>query len=739
MSRSSHHSSGVPGGRRRVRRRVRTPTVLQMEAVECGAAAVGIILAHYGRVVPLSELRRECGVSRDGTQASHLLKAARGYGMTARGLRKDLDELADVPCPFMAFWNFNHFLVVEGFDRRHAYLNDPATGPRTVSMEEFSESYTGLLLLLEPGPDFKRGGRPPSALASLRDRLRGSVTALVYCILLGLLLVVPGLAVPMFAQVFVDRVLVESLHDWARPLVIGMILTALLRALISALQLGYLRSLRTKLAVTMSSRFLWHVLQLPVSFYAQRYAGEISSRVALNDKVAGILSGRLATTTIDLTMVVFYAAVMVWYDVALAAVGIASAAFSLLTLRWVSRRRVDANMRLQREFGKVGGLSIAGLKGIESLKAAGLESSFFGRWAGNYASAVHAQQDLGLTTQRLAVLPPLLAGLSSTAILVIGGLRVIEGSFTVGMLVAFQSLMQSFLQPVQGLVTLGGEIQELQGDLRRLDDVLLHPAGGALDPQPPLAASEACRLEGRVDLRRVTFGYNSIAPPLIEGFSLSLRPGSRVAIVGASGSGKSTLARLICGLYEPWEGEILVDGRPLARIPRSVRATSVALVDQDLFLFEGTVRDNLTLWDATVPEASLDRACRDALIYDAVAFLPGGYEARLNEGATNLSGGERQRLEIARALVHDPTLLVLDEATSALDAETERSVDLNLRRRGCSCVIVAHRLSTIRDCDEIIVLDQGKVAERGPHEELIRAGGAYARLIALEGELLAEA
>ncbi len=721
--------------------RVRTPTVLQMEVAECGAAALGIILGYYGRTVSLAELRRECGVSRDGSQASHLLAAARRYGMTAKGFSTDLDALHRFSPPYIVFWNFNHFLVVEGFRRGRVYLNDPATGPRRVSLEEFSEAYTGLVFVLEPGPDFKRGGRKPSMFPSLWDRLKGSAGVLVYCVLLGFLLVLPGLAFPAFAQIFVDNILVEGMRDWLRPLILGMILTALLRGLLSGLQLRYLRALKIKLAVTMSSRFLWHALRLPVSFYQQRFAGEISGRMNLNEKVAEVLSGRLTTTVIDLVMIVFYALAMLLYDVVLASIGIAFAVLNLLALRWISRRRVDANLRVLQEFGKVGGLSIAGLQGMETLKASALESHFFARWAGYYAKALNAQQELGVTNLKLGMLPTFLSALTSLLVLVVGGVKVINGSFSIGMLVAFQSLMQSFMLPVSNIVGLGATIQELEGDLNRLEDVLHHSTDPQTDKDNTVGSggATASRLEGYLELRNVTFGYNRVAPPLIENLSLSIKPGQRIALVGASGSGKSTIAKLVCGLYEPWEGEILFDGKPRSMIPRPVLATSIAMVEQDIFLFEGSVRDNLTLWDSTVPHFNLAHACRDAVIYETVTSLPGGFDGPLIEGAANLSGGQRQRLEIARALVNSPSILVMDEATSALDAETERMIDQHLRRRGCSCLIVAHRLSTIRDCDEIIVFRQGKVAERGTHEELWRMQGVYSQLISSEGGALEEA
>jgi len=723
--------------------RVKTPTLLQMEAVECGAAALGIVLGYYGRIVPLPELRQECGVSRDGSRASNMLKAARSYGLQAKGLKKELEQLQDLHPPYIVFWNFNHFLVVEGFYASRVYINDPGTGPRTISLQEFDEGYTGVVLVMEPGPEFAKGGHKPSLVVSLWERLRGAAGALAYCMLAGFLLTIAGLAVPVFSQVFVDDILIQGRQQWLRPLVLGMVLTAVLQGLLTLLRLRYLRRLRVKLAVGMSSSFLWHILRLPVGFYAQRFAGEISNRTTLNDQVADVLSGRLATTAIDTVMVTFYALVMVQYDAVLTLVVVIFAAVNVFTLQWISRRRVDANQRLIQEYGKAAGASIAALQSIETLKASGLESDFFSRWAGYYAKAINSQQELGVTNQTFAVLPMLLSALSSMALLVVGGFRVMDGYLSIGMLVAFQGMMQSFQQPVNNLVNFGSTLQEMEGNLIRLDDVLDTPTDPQVDrrgrvtlPEEGDSRASSLRLQGYVELQNVTFGYSRLDPPLIENFSLSLKPGQRIALVGGSGSGKSTVAKLVSGLYKPWAGEICFDGRSRSQIPRQILTSSIAMVEQDILLFGGTVRENLALWDATLPRKNLVRACRDAAIDGVVLSMAGGYDAELKEGAANLSGGQRQRLEIARALVNNPSVLIMDEATSALDTETEQIIDQHLRQRGCTCLIVAHRLSTIRDCDQIIVLDGGKVVQQGTHEELWPVEGVYSRLIRSEGEAL---
>ncbi|MBD2179208.1 NHLP family bacteriocin export ABC transporter peptidase/permease/ATPase subunit [Pseudanabaena sp. FACHB-1998] len=714
----------------------KTPTILQMEAVECGAAALAIIMAYYKLFVPLPELRRECGVSRDGSKASNVLKAARNYKMVAKGFSKRLTDLKELKPPYIVFWHFNHFLVVEGFAKNRVFLSDPASGRRSVSETEFDEGFTGVVLVIEPGEGFQKDGRSPNILLGLVELLRSSKGAIFLAITAGLLLTIPRLCVPAFSQVFVDEILVQGRENWLRPLVIGMLGTAILQGFLAKLRLSYLRRLMLKLTASMSGGFLWHTLRLPIGFYAQRYAGEISNRSQLNDKVANILSGPLATTVIDVIMMFFYFIVMLQYDWVLTLIAISFASINFAALSLLSTSRVDANTKLAQEFGKVAGVAIGGIQTIETVKASGLEGDLFSKFGGYYAKALNAQQELGLQTQLLSSLPSLLTALTSAAILVVGGFRVMDGNLSIGMLIAYQSLTSSFLEPVNSLVNFGSTLQTLVADVNRINDVLENPLDPEADRQLainlPSTDQHNFRLQGFVELQNVSFGYNRLESPLISNFSLRITPGQRVALVGGSGSGKSTIAKLVCGLYAPWEGEILFDGKPRQEWARNVLSTSLAMVEQDIFLFGGSVKENLTLWDNTVSDQEVIRACEDSAIHDLILSMPNGYGAELIEGGMNISGGQRQRLEIARSLVRNPSILVLDEATSALDAETEVTIDRNLRRRGCSCIVVAHRLSTIRDCDEIIVLERGKVVQRGTHESLREQDGPYARLIHTE-------
>jgi ATP-binding cassette subfamily C protein len=714
------------------RRRARTPTVLQLEAAECGAACLGIILGHHGRHVPLAELRRACGIGRDGSKASKVVQAARTYGLEAKGLARDLDGLRGLEPPYVVFWQFNHFLVVEGFAGDRVYLNDPAGGHRTVPLKEFGEGFTGVVLWMAPGPAFARGGRRDRLTPAVVGRLRGRFGALAFCLVAGLLTVLPALVTSACTAAFVDAVLLEGRARWVRPLVWLLLAAAAGQFALQLVQAAGLRRARVALAAREAGRFVWRLLQLPMAFYAARYPGEVGHRLRLADKVAVALTGKVAGTGVDLATMALYAAVMACFSPLLTGIAAALAALNFLALRAVYARRTEASQRLAQDEGRLAAASIAGIQAVETLKASGMEDGYFAKWAGFQGRAAVARQELERSALGVGALPALLDGLTVALVLSVGGWKVMDGAMTLGALVGFQLLLHSFLAPVEELVRTAESLQELHADILRLDDVLLaEPVVGRQSSEGSPEGLDG-RLAGELEVVDLSFGYTPQAPPVVEGVSLHAGPGQWLALVGGSGSGKSTVARLVAGLYEPWSGEVRFDGRPRSALPREVLTGSVGYVEQDTLLFAGTVRDNLTLWDSTVGDPELLAACRDAEALEVIQRLPGGLDAELLEGGVNLSGGERQRLEIARVLVGNPSVLVLDEATSALDVEAERRVAGNLRRRGCTCLWIAHRLSTVRGCDEVVVLEAGRVVERGPHGQLLAAGGRYAELVGLD-------
>ncbi|MFJ9548146.1 NHLP family bacteriocin export ABC transporter peptidase/permease/ATPase subunit [Streptomyces erythrochromogenes] len=721
----------APVPRGRTPRPVRTPTVLQMEAVECGAAALAMVLGHHGRFVPLEELRIACGVSRDGSRASNLLKAARGYGLKAKGMQMDLAALTEVRGPAVLFWEFNHYVVYEGttrrFGRRGAYVNDPGKGRRFVPMDEFDACFTGVVLTFEPGDGFRRGGRRPGVLGSMPARLRGTSGTMAAAVVSSLLLVAVGASVPALSRTYIDMFLIGQQTSLLGVLFASMAVALVLTATLTALQQTNLLRGRVISSTLGSARFFRHLLRLPVAFYTQRNPADLVQRLQSNDAVAETLARDLSAAGVDAVVVVLYAVLLWTYDPQLTLVGVAVALLNVVALRIAIRLRATGTRKLRAESARLTNTSYGGLQLIETMKATGGENGFFRRWAGQHAVTLDVQQRLGVPSAWLAIVAPTLAALNSALILTIGGLRAVEGHLTVGLLVAFQALVTSFTAPISRLGGVAGRIQDFAADVARLGDVENFPVDPVYARREPAASTR--RLKGHVELDGITFGYSPLDPPLLEGFSLSVGPGQQVALVGGSGSGKSTVSRLISGLHTPWAGAVRIDGMRLEDIPRGALAASVSFVDQDVFLFEGTVRDNVTLWDPTIEDEAVVTALEDAAVYEVVARRPGGIHSRVEQDGRNFSGGQRQRLEIARALVRRPSVMVLDEVTSALDAVTEQVIIDNLRRRGCACVVIAHRLSTVRDSDEIVVLDRGTVVERGRHEHLVAARGAYAALV----------
>lgn len=713
-------------------RREKTPTIIQMEITECGAVSLAIILGYYGKYTSLEELRGECGVSRDGSKASHILKAAEKYGLKGKGYRYSLEELQEIDLPAILFWGFNHFLVLEGFGKNKVFLNDPAVGPRSVTYEELDEHFTGIALVFHPTQAFHKSGSPFSIWRELIRRLRPVATSLFYLFLAGVCLLLPGLAFPAFIRVFVDHILVSHVIQWPFAFLGGMLLVILTTCILKSLQQFYLNRLGTRLSLQFSSEFLWHILRLPLSFYAQRFSGEIAYRATSNDQAAQIMTSALATTCVDLLLILFYGIILFQYSVPIGFVAIGAGLVNLGMMLCIQRSRKDAYARLQQETGKSISCCIETIQQIQMIKSMAGESNAFSRFMGYYANYINANQEIEKKDALLSTCPALLQGMAIALLLSIGSFEVMRGTLTVGMLIALQTLMLTFLAPVSRFVNFGQTIQYLTINFMRLNDVLKSPIDSIYSIKRE--SHVEVKLSGQLEFRNVMFRYNPLGPPVIENLSFSLKPGMRLAIVGPSGSGKSTVAKLASGLLKPSQGEILYDGKPRNEIASELFCRSLASVDEEIFFFAGTVKENLTFWNlGAITEEMLTRACHDACIHEALlARDPLGYEAHVIEMGRNLSGGERQRLEIARALLFSPTLLILDEATRNLDSEVEEKVIENIRKRGAACLVIAHRLNSIQNCDEILVLDQGKLVQRGTHQVLREAPGLYREL--LQGE-----
>ena len=702
-----------------------------MEAVECGAASLSMVLGYFGCYRPLAEVRMQCGVSRDGSKATNILKAAKHYGFRAKGLTRSFKKLQETQLPVVIFWNFNHFVTLEGFGKNSVFINDPGVGHREVSIKEFKAAFTGVTLSIQPGEKFKKTGRKPSVWPSLFRTLRGYEKGFFYIFLASLLLVLPQFLLPAATQVFIDNVLLDKRTDWFRPLISFLGGVLFLQVAVDSLKALISRRLQLMQMISLNTGFIWRLLRLPISFYTQRYPGEVVDRTKLNDSIAQTVSGPMSEVVANAITMLVLGTVLCFYNVWLTLIGIGFSLVNFLVLSKLTAKRKEANLSASLEMGKVQGCAIAGIQSIETIKAGGQEITFYTKFGGYLAKGMNSMQRLQSSSLALAVLPDFAKQMTGLLILLLGGLSVMEGQMTVGMLVAFYSMMTNFLRPLQEIFNFSSNIQELTGNVVRVEDVMSNPP----EPDRPdeISVDEAgrpiVRLSGQVEVDNLQFGFNPNMPPLIEDFSLKLNPGNSVALVGGSGSGKSTIAKIVCGLYKPLSGEILIGGTDLAKIPSVVFRNTLGFVEQEFGIFEGSIRDNLSLLDRTITDENIIQAAKDAEIHDVIQNMPKGYETILLENGGNLSGGQRQRLELARALVNNPSIVILDEATSALDAETEQLVMLNLRRRGCSLIIVAHRLSTIRDSDEIIVLASGKVKERGTHNEMIVKDGPYSQLV----------
>ena len=709
--------------------RVKVPTILQMEATECGAASLAMILAHYGLWIPLEKLRQECGVNRDGSKASNIMKAAKRRNCEVHGYRWEADNIREEgEFPMIIHWEFNHFVVLEGIIGDYAYLNDPALGRRRVHWDDFRTSYTGISITIKPAEGFTKEGAPYNIFKAVKDKLLEDKAAMVFMIILSLCMIIPGLASPVFSQIFLDDILSGKHKDWVFNFMLAMTISFVLCGVMNWLRAVILTRWQQRLTLIDSSKFFQHLLKLPMAFFHQRYAAEVAGRVSYNESVASVLSGSAATAVLDLFVAIFFLALLLQYNVTLTLIGVFFTVVNTAVFFAMRRKLTDITMRIQQDAGKEYGVAMNGLLMIDSIKANGTEADFFTKWAGYRAKVLDASQDASLWALEFNLLPTLLGGLNGALIMTFGGFSIMEGAMTAGMFIGFQSLMGNFQAPVNKLLDLNAELQNTEMQMRRLDDVRRYNID-SLNYHDDNLNFEKKRLSGDLELRNISFGYSPLEKPLIENFNLHLKPGRWVAVVGASGSGKSTVAKIVTGLYEQWSGEVLFDGTERRQIPRAVIVNSLASVDQDIFQISGTVKQNITLFDDSVRQADVVKAAQDACIEENILALEGGFNAEVKEGGNNFSGGQRQRLEIARALAFNPSIMILDEATSALDPVTEKTVLDNIRHRGCSCLIVAHRLSTIRDCDEIIVLEHGKIVERGRHRDMIQHDGAYKKLI----------
>lgn len=719
-------------GKRPINRgHVRVPVVMQLEALECGAACLCMILAYYNKWIPLDQVREDCGVSRDGSKAKNMLKAARFYGLDAKGYRYEPDELkANGSFPCIIHWNFNHFVVLNGFRGNRAYINDPAKGTYSVSMEQFDEAFTGICLQFDTTDDFNPSGKPKSMLEFAAKRLKGTREAIVFTIITGVIAAMLGFVSPVFSRVFLDHLLNGIDADWLTSFLILLAAVNIVQILVSGLKAVYLLRINGKMAAMGNASYMWKILKMPTKFFSQRMAGDIQGRQVDNASIAETLIGTFAPLILNTVMMIFYLVVMVRFSVAMTVIGLASIFLNVLVSAYISKKRINITRVSLRDSAKLSSATVSGIEMIETIKASGAENGYFKKWTGYQASVNTQQVKFIKMNQYLGMIPQFVSSLANNLVLFLGVWLTMQGKFTVGMVMAFQGFLNSFMSPAMTIVSAGQTLQEMRTKMDRVDDVMEYPKEELFKEGE--ITGDMQKLSGNIELKNVVFGYSTFDEPIINDFSINIPLGKSVAIVGESGCGKSTISKLIAGLYKPWSGEILFDDKPLNQIPQNIFRGSLAVVDQDIILFEDTIANNIKLWDSSIEDFEMILAANDAQIHEDIMQRPRGYQYKLIEGGKNLSGGQRQRIEIARALAQDPTIIVLDEATNALDAKTEYDVVNAIRNRGITCIIIAHRLSTIRSCDEIIVMQNGEIKNRGTHDELMQDSSIYRSLVSSE-------
>lgn len=710
---------------------VKVPVIMQLEALECGAASLAMVMAYYNKWIPLEQVRKDCGVSRDGSNAKNILKAARYYGFEAKGYKMSVEGLREegkFPC--IIHWNFNHFVVCNGFKNDKVYLNDPALGNVVVSMKDFDEAFTGIVIIINPSEQFVPSGKPKSVYKFASNRLKGAKTAIAFFIITSVIGSLLNVINPVFSRILIDRLLVGKNLSWLPYFIAALIGFSVIMVILESIKTIYSYKINGKMAVLGNTSYMWKILRMPMEFFSQRMAGDILQRKETNASIANSLINTLAPLLMDTVMMVFYLVVVLRYNVMLSMVGIASIMINFAVSQIISKKRINISRVLMRDAGKLEGMSVAGIEMIETIKATGSENGFFEKWSGYQASVNKGNVKFCEIDNRIGLIPGMVSDLTNTIILLLGVGLVFRNQFTIGMIMAFQGFLSSFTAPALTLISANQSISEMRTQMERVEDVMEYPIDSNYEiKEEEEKEKNYSKLSGNIELRNVTFGYSPLAEPLIKDFNMTIKKGSKVAFVGASGCGKSTISKLISGLYKPFSGEILFDGKSINEIDHDVFTGSLAVVDQDIIMFEDSIDANIKMWDESIEDFEVIMAARDAKIHEDIMQRDGGYAYRISEGGKDFSGGQRQRLEIARVLAQDPTIIIMDEATSALDAQTEYEVVKSIKDRGITTIVVAHRLSTIRDCDEIVVLDKGTVVERGTHDELYAKNGYYTNLV----------
>ncbi len=716
----------------------RTPLCIQMDRMECGAVALKIILGFHKRHVPIEKLRTECDVGRDGSHAQNVIAVARSYGLDAQGAQIDtVEAFHQIKLPSIVHWGFNHFVVIEHIDHKHVYINDPAHGHQKITHLEVSQQFTGIALLMQPNANFVTGGQNNTLLSNLKALTVGSRAILTVLAILSLCFVITVAFQPAFTKLFIDYVVVNQNTSWFIPILMALGCFAIASTFIVFLQSFYFMKLHLKTMLMLSSNYLWHLLHLPLSFFTQRLSGDLQARLVAIVNISNFISRDFPMLPNLIFSLIVFGGVLYLLSPLLALIlGISIVVIIGVTLAVLPILK-QKTLELTQDTGQLNGRTMQMLKDIEQIKSNGQEAVAFEQWSGKLIHVVKNKNNVTKLTVVLQVMPEFLTILSGHIMLGMGVYSISLGYMTIGALLAFQSLSSRFTDPLMSLVGLSAKLQKVSADMFRIQDAFRHKVDPVIEAQfanpTPHKADTSLHSDfiGEVSAKNLVFGYSQNKLPLIQDVTISIGRAEQIAIVGPTGCGKSTLASLICGLYEPWQGEILFNGHSRQAYDRNLLAKDIMVVDQNISLFDGTLRDNLTMWDSSLTDDILIQALKDAHIYDTVNAR-GGLDQHLKFDGVEYSGGEIQRLEIARALAAQPKLLILDEATSAMDPYLEKQIYKSIQNRGCSTLIIAHRLSAIRESHKIYVMQNGQIIESGTFDKLKQKAGLFANLMAYE-------
>ena len=711
----------------------RTPSILQVEHTECGVVSLAIVFGYFNKWFSIEYLRDACGVSRDGSNALNLIKFAKDVGFDAHAYSLELEDLKELGSfPMIIHWKFNHFVVLEKIKGKKYWINDPANGRQVLDEREVDESFTGVVLTFQPDETFTPSGNPPSWVKSLVHYAGEIKYGLLLATALGLALVIPGALLPILSIIFIDYVLVQNFKDWLPVLLGGIGVLAVLQFLLNYLQQTITLVFQTRLSIALNSRLISKSMNLSLAFFSQRSASEVAGRSQLVDQLSALITGPLGKSFIGLLTAVVYWFVMFYFDTKLSLIVLGIAAVNLLYFSWQIGRVRELNQAITRESSLNTGEQLQALQLLPEVKISGLEKNLLAQLIGRKTKLLNETNRLTVKRSIIESLPTFLNSGSYAIILFFGGHEVIQGNMTFGVLVAFQGLVMQFLGPIQQMLGHFTDIQETQGSIDRIDDIFSQNDDSIKNN------NDEEQVRGLItypllELKNITFGYQKLQPPLLENFSLTIEPGKWVAFVGASGSGKSTITRLVSQLYKPWSGSISLGGVPIETIDGKDFSQYITFVDQKIVLFNATIAENLSMWNSSITFEQLTKAAKVACIHEWIINRPTGYSHKISEDGTNISGGEKARLEIARALTVEPTLLVLDEATAGLDPSTENTLLQSIRQNCSGGIIISHRIEPVSICDEIITFENGKIVQRGSHNDLMNdQDGLYARLFNLE-------